>query len=54
MKAIWNKTIIAESNETKVVENNHYFPQESINLNILNQVIPPLDVLGKEKPHITM
>lgn len=30
MKAIWNDTIIAESNETVVVENNHYFPEESI------------------------
>lgn len=30
MKAIWNNTIIAESKETKVVENNHYFPKESI------------------------
>jgi len=30
MKAIWNNTVIAESKETKVVENNHYFPQESI------------------------
>ncbi len=30
MKAIWNYTIIAESNETVVVENNHYFPAESI------------------------
>lgn len=30
MKAIWNNTVIAESNETLVVENNHYFPAESI------------------------
>ena len=30
MKAIWNNQIIAESNETIVVENNHYFPPESI------------------------
>ena len=30
MKAIWNNTVIAESNETLVVENNHYFPPESI------------------------
>lgn len=30
MKAIWNNTLIAESNETKVVENNHYFPMQSI------------------------
>ncbi len=30
MKAIWNGTILAESNETIVVENNHYFPPQSI------------------------
>ncbi|WP_373055583.1 DUF427 domain-containing protein [Zunongwangia sp. H14] len=30
MKAIWNNTIIAESDETKTVENNHYFPAESV------------------------
>ncbi len=30
MKAIWNNTIIAESKETKVIENNHYFPPSSI------------------------
>ena len=31
MKAIWNNTIIAESDDTIIVENNHYFPAESIN-----------------------
>lgn len=31
MKAIWNNQIIAESDTTVVVENNHYFPHESIN-----------------------
>ena len=31
MKAIWNNTTIAESNETVVVEGNHYFPADSIN-----------------------
>jgi uncharacterized protein (DUF427 family) len=30
MKAIWNNTVIAESDDTVVVENNHYFPGESI------------------------
>lgn len=30
MKAIWNNTVIAESDETIVVENNHYFPPQSI------------------------
>jgi uncharacterized protein (DUF427 family) len=31
MKAIWNGQVIAESNDTVVVENNHYFPAESVN-----------------------
>ena len=30
MKAIWNNKVIAESNDTVVVENNHYFPADSI------------------------
>lgn len=30
MKAIWNNQVIAESNDTLVIENNHYFPPESI------------------------
>ena len=31
MKATWNGTVLAESDSTIVVENNHYFPAESIN-----------------------
>ena len=30
MKAIWNNQIIAESDDTIVVENNHYFPADSV------------------------
>ena len=30
MKAIWNGTTVAESDETVVVEGNHYFPPESV------------------------
>ena len=30
MKATWNGQILAESNDTIVVEGNHYFPPESI------------------------
>ena len=30
MRAIWNGTIIAESNDTVVVEGNNYFPFDSI------------------------
>jgi uncharacterized protein (DUF427 family) len=31
MKATWNGAVIAESDDTVVVEGNHYFPAASIN-----------------------
>jgi uncharacterized protein (DUF427 family) len=37
MKAIWNNQVIAESNDTIVVENNHYFPKESVNPQFLQE-----------------
>jgi len=30
MKAIWNNQVIAESDDTVVIEGNHYFPSDSI------------------------
>ena len=30
MKAIWNDTVLAESDNTVVIENNHYFPADTI------------------------
>ncbi|MFY0688167.1 MAG: DUF427 domain-containing protein [Cyclobacteriaceae bacterium] len=30
MKAIWNGAVIAESDNTVIVEGNHYFPADSI------------------------
>lgn len=30
MKAIWNGRVLAESDDTVVVENNHYFPAMSL------------------------
>lgn len=30
MKAIWNDTVIAESDETVLVEGNHYFPPTAL------------------------
>lgn len=33
MKATWENAVIAESNETLVVEGNHYFPPDSIKKN---------------------
>lgn len=35
MKAIWNDAVIAESDDTVVVEGNHYFPAESVNSEFL-------------------
>ena len=32
MKAIWNGEVIAESNETVIIEGNHYFPHDTIKL----------------------
>ena len=31
MKAIWQETVLAESDDTVVVEGNHYFPADSVN-----------------------
>ena len=31
MKAIWNDEVLANSNDTIVVEGNHYFPSSSLN-----------------------
>lgn len=30
MKAIWNNQVIAESNDTIVIEGNQYFPKDSV------------------------
>jgi uncharacterized protein (DUF427 family) len=30
-KAVWNGAVLAESDDTVVVEGNHYFPSDSIN-----------------------
>ena len=39
MKAIWNGEIIAQSDKTIVIENNHYFPQDAI----IKQFFAPSD-----------
>ena len=35
MKATWNGAVIAESDDTVVVEGNHYFPLESVKRDLL-------------------
>lgn len=37
MKAILNNTIIAESNDTLIVEGNYYFPKESLNMDYFKE-----------------
>lgn len=36
-KAVWNGTVIAESDETVVVEGNHYFPPDSVKSQFLRE-----------------
>jgi uncharacterized protein (DUF427 family) len=31
VRAVWNGTVLAESDDTVVVEGNHYFPADSLN-----------------------
>lgn len=35
MKAIWNEQLIAETDDTVVVEGNHYFPTEAVDSSVL-------------------
>jgi uncharacterized protein (DUF427 family) len=35
VRAIWNGKVIAESDDTVVVEGNHYFPRESVDESVL-------------------
>ena len=35
MKAVWNGTVIADSDDTVVVEGNHYFPADSVRSGVL-------------------
>jgi len=37
MKAIWNDTVLADSNNTVVVEGNHYFPPDSITWDLFQE-----------------
>jgi len=45
MKAIWKDKILAESENTVLVEGNHYFPKDAVNMDYLenseNQTVCP-------------
>jgi uncharacterized protein (DUF427 family) len=36
-RAMWNGTVIAESDDTVVVEGNHYFPLSSLNKTLIEE-----------------
>ncbi|MBL4587198.1 MAG: DUF427 domain-containing protein [Flavobacteriales bacterium] len=35
MKATWNGQLLAESDKTVIIENNHYFPADAVNMEFL-------------------
>lgn len=35
VKAVWNGAVIAESDDTVIVEGNHYFPREAVDAALL-------------------
>jgi uncharacterized protein (DUF427 family) len=37
MRAIWNDTVIAESDDTVVVEGNHYFPSSALKRELFDE-----------------
>lgn len=37
MKAVWNDTVIAESENTVTIEGNHYFPLDSVDSTYLEE-----------------
>jgi uncharacterized protein (DUF427 family) len=37
MKAVWNGAVLAQSEDTVVVEGNHYFPADSINADLFEE-----------------
>ena len=53
MKAIWNNTIIAESDQTIVVEGNNYFPPDAIKKEYFQPAKRIQLAVGKAKRAIT-
>jgi len=47
MKAIWNGAVLAESDDTIIVEGNHYFPPNSIKREYFREATSTPPVRGK-------
>jgi uncharacterized protein (DUF427 family) len=39
MKAVWKGKVLAESNDTVIVESNHYFPADSVKMEYLKKSV---------------
>jgi uncharacterized protein (DUF427 family) len=48
MKATWNNQVIAQSDDTIIVENNHYFPKESVKAEYLKTQLPIQPARGRD------
>ena len=35
VRAVWNDTVLAESDDTVIVEGNHYFPADSVRMDLM-------------------
>jgi uncharacterized protein (DUF427 family) len=53
-KAMWEGAILAESQDTVIIEGNHYFPPESLNRNFFRPSNHTSVCCGKEQPDTTM
>lgn len=54
MKAIWNDQVIAESDETIVIEGNHYFPPAHVHKLFMVEALPTRFVRGRARPLTTI
>lgn len=52
MKAVLNGVVLAESNHTEVVENNHYFPREDVKMDYFTKSDKEYTCPWKGKPPI--
>lgn len=50
-KAIWNNTVIAESDDTIVIENNHYFPSDAVKREYLKESDTETTCVWKGQAH---
>ena len=52
VEARWNGAVIARSDDTVVIEGNHYFPLEAIDRALLSQARRPASARGRARPTI--